>query len=111
MASSQGEHIDTVLLHDIGIYQEWIAFAQTKLRHCAAKKLRRLYTGEDIVHELFVKLSTGERRWDQEKYPDLHNYFFSVDQKPYRQPCRQRAALRQYLGRFSAPVFGKRPRA
>jgi DNA-directed RNA polymerase specialized sigma24 family protein len=75
MTENTGMNVQETIEQNRDHYQEWIRFACNKLRRCKMRKLCLLYSPEDIVHEVIVKLSLGERCWDKKKYPDFHVYF------------------------------------
>jgi DNA-directed RNA polymerase specialized sigma24 family protein len=78
MTEPTGTSIRDIIQQNSYHYTEWIAFARHKLHHCKMRKLHRLYSPEDIVDELIVKLATGERHWDSAKYPIFHVYFYML---------------------------------
>jgi len=64
---------EAVLDNDQGTYEQWLCTAQSLLR---GYELTDLCKAEDIIGDLYLKLATGERKWDRGKFPELEKYFF-----------------------------------
>jgi len=67
--------LDEILRSEERLYERLCAGADILLKLKLHGKLTNKYTGQDIVHSIFEKLSTGDRKWNKEKYHDLLKYF------------------------------------
>jgi DNA-directed RNA polymerase specialized sigma24 family protein len=67
------EAFEAVVNNDQGTYEQWLCIAQSLLR---SYELTDEYKAEDVLAELYLKLATGKRTWNREKFPELEKYFF-----------------------------------
>jgi RNA polymerase sigma factor (sigma-70 family) len=69
---------ESAINNNDGTYEKWLAVADIWLNNFLTGKLKNKYQAKDIVHDLFIKLCDGKRKWDKDKYPDFVIYFFML---------------------------------
>lgn len=69
---------ESIINNGDGTYEKWLVTADMWLNNFLTGKLKNKYQAKDIVHDLFIRLCDGKRKWDKDKYPDFVIYFFML---------------------------------
>jgi len=67
------QEFQSILDSNDGTYERWLAFGSKLL---CQNHLQQLFDAEELLHILYLKFQTGEKKWDKEKYPDFKIYIF-----------------------------------
>ena len=66
---------ETIVLDDDGTFKKWLAYTCKLL---TGYGLLHLYSPQEIVNTVYLKIVENARNWDQMKFPDMRRFFFVV---------------------------------
>lgn len=66
---------ETIVLDDDGTFKKWLAYTYKLL---AGYGLLHLYSPQEIVNTVYLKIVENARIWDRTKFPDIRRFFFVV---------------------------------